>query len=105
MSKRLFIVDHPAAELPNSFLALEDDDVLAPLWELTSSTKPMMAWALFEDLYGEALFTPETAQQLARECEELASEAEPTINVWLLTIAAFAAAASEQKKHVIAIPD
>jgi hypothetical protein len=104
MSKHLYLTESPGTRLSESHIYLEDD-VLTPVWELASRSKPPMAWRLFEDLYGDADFTPESAKVLAEDCQRLADEAEPTIAIWLLTIATFAAAASVRNNHIVAAAD
>lgn len=104
MSKNLHIADGLEAEISHSFLRL-DDDILEPVWSLVSANRRPQAWALFQDLYGDAAFDPESACLLAEECTELGSAAEPAIRVWLLTIAGFVRSVGKRRKYVIASAD
>jgi hypothetical protein len=93
-----------AEVLSESFLHLEDDVILA-IQRASSQEQLPLVWRLIEDAYGDAVFDPDEASQLARECQALIPEAESAAAIWLRTIAAFAAAAGDGQQLVFAVAD
>lgn len=93
------------ARLLSASCLLLDDEALFTIERVATQHQNPMVWALIEDAYGGATFSPDDAKQLSAECRTLAAEADPVAVIWLETIAAFAAAVGAQGKHLCAHAD